>query len=226
MSWRLYCDSTQEIVHFAWFDKICKKVKEGEIEVQGSQQAVGKILSQHWGIMTKNCQEEAENNKKINKICPTCLRMSPGIYTLTTGNVHPSFLQLGQTMGGGGLAGGLKCLDYKILCKICAKKLTWLYQGRLFFKKIWIIPQRKALSTKSFPTSELQVPPNQEPRSVFLTFFVMICWGGSIQCQMLASIHRGCLRRDVPPSEAGKFCIFETGIMPFGEYFWAQIWSR
>ena len=25
---------------------------------------------------------------------------------------------------------------------------------------------------------------------------------------------------DVPPSEAEKFCIFETGIVQFDEYFW------
>ena len=37
---------------------------------------------------------------------------------------------------------------------------------------------------------------------------------------------RGCLRGDVPPSEAGKFCIFETGIGQFDEYFWEQIYSR
>ena len=37
---------------------------------------------------------------------------------------------------------------------------------------------------------------------------------------------RGCLRGDVPPSEAGKFCIFETVIVQFDEYFWEQIYSR
>ena len=29
----------------------------------------------------------------------------------------------------------------------------------------------------------------------------------------------GCVRGDVPPSVAGKFCIFETWIVQFGEYF-------
>ena len=33
----------------------------------------------------------------------------------------------------------------------------------------------------------------------------------------------GCLRGDMPPSEAGKFCIFEIGFVQFGEYFWVQI---
>ena len=32
----------------------------------------------------------------------------------------------------------------------------------------------------------------------------------------------GCLKGDVPPSEAEKFCIFETGIVQFDEYVWAQ----
>ena len=36
----------------------------------------------------------------------------------------------------------------------------------------------------------------------------------------------GCLRGDVPPPEAGKFCIFESGIVQFDEYFWEQIYSR
>ena len=28
---------------------------------------------------------------------------------------------------------------------------------------------------------------------------------------------------DVPPSEAEKFCIFETGSVQFDKYFWVQI---
>ena len=36
---------------------------------------------------------------------------------------------------------------------------------------------------------------------------------------MLTSTHRGVSEGDVPPSEARKFSIFETGIVQFGEYF-------
>ena len=39
---------------------------------------------------------------------------------------------------------------------------------------------------------------------------------------MFASTHRGVSEGDVPPSEAGKCCIFETGIVQFGEYFWGK----
>ena len=61
---------------------------------------------------------------------------------------------------------------------------------------------------------KLQVHFNQRCRSVFDL-------GGEWFCV----VHRGCLRGDVPPSEAGKFCIFETGIVQFDEYFWEQIYS-
>ena len=67
-------------------------------------------------------------------------------------------------------------------------------------------PSAKHCLQNPSPTSKLQVPPNQEPRSVFFTFFCNDLLGGGVsQCQMLASTHKGCLRGDVPPSEAGKF---------------------
>ena len=79
-------------------------------------------------------------------------------------------------------------------------------------------------SPNSSPTSKLHMPPNQEPRSIFLTFFVVIVGGGgSITVPNAHFNTRGCLRGDVPPLEARKLCIFETGIVQFGEYFWAQI---
>ena len=62
---------------------------------------------------------------------------------------------------------------------------------------------------------KLQVHFTQGCRSVF-------DMGGEWFCV----VHRGCLKGDVPPSEAGKFCIFETGIVQFDEYFWEQICSR
>ena len=34
---------------------------------------------------------------------------------------------------------------------------------------------------------------------------------------------QGVSERDVLPSEARKFCIFETRIVQFGEHFWEQI---
>ena len=45
------------------------------------------------------------------------------------------------------------------------------------------------------------------------------CGGGGECCSAKCSLqHTGrCLRGDVPPSEARKFCIFETGIVQFGE---------
>ena len=46
------------------------------------------------------------------------------------------------------------------------------------------------------------------------------------QCQMPAWRHKEVSEGDVPPSEAVKFCIFETGIVQFNEYFWVQIKSR
>ena len=63
---------------------------------------------------------------------------------------------------------------------------------------------------------KLQVHFNQGCRSVF-----DMGWGSDfVLCT------GGCLRGDVPPSEAGKFCIFESGILQFDEYFCEQIYSR
>ena len=111
------------------------------------------------------------------------------------------------------------------------KHLYCWKQGCLFFKKIWIIPQHYIRhlpnpSPHSSPTPKLEAPPNQRHRSVFCHF---LWWfGGASQGQMPAWTYGqwGCLRGDEPPSEARKFCIFETGIMQFGEYFWVQIQSR
>ena len=73
-------------------------------------------------------------------------------------------------------------------------------------------------SPNSSPTSKLQVPPNRGHRSIFLTFFCDdFVWHHSAECPLGCT--GGCLRGDVHPSEAGKFCIFETGIMQFDEYF-------
>ena len=67
--------------------------------------------------------------------------------------------------------------------------------------------------------NSMGISPNQECRPIFI--FDM---GGGAdlvehQRHLRACAHRGGLRGDVPPSEAGKFCIFATGIVQFGEYF-------
>ena len=56
---------------------------------------------------------------------------------------------------------------------------------------------------------------NQGYRSVF-----DMSGGGEWFCV----VHRGA--SEGGSSEAGKFCIFETGIVQFDEYFWEQIYSR
>ena len=81
--------------------------------------------------------------------------------------------------------------------------------------------------SKLFPSAmrRLQNPsPPSKVTGAFLTRGVdqSLTWGGGWFCVM----HRGCLRGNVPPSEAGKFCIFEIEIVQFDEYFWEQIYSR
>ena len=83
-------------------------------------------------------------------------------------------------------------------------------------------------SPNSSPTSKLHMPPNQEPRSIFSTFFLVIVGGGGGGSITVPNAHfntRGVSEGGCAPSEARKLCIFETGIVQFGEYFWAQIWS-
>ena len=65
------------------------------------------------------------------------------------------------------------------------------------------------------------MPPNQEPRSVL--FVCDDLWGEHYSAKCTLQHTGGCLKGDVPPSEARKFYIFETGIVQFGEYFWVQI---
>ena len=73
-------------------------------------------------------------------------------------------------------------------------------QGCLFFKKIWIIPQRYASSAKFFP----KFFPNFQSYRCILTRGVdqSLTWGMILCCAF------GGVWGDVPPSEAGKFCIF------------------
>ena len=97
-------------------------------------------------------------------------------------------------------------------------------QGCLFFKKIWIIPQHYTSSDKILP----QILPQLQSYWHLLTrgidpsliFFFPFCdlWGVTEPNAHLNVWGGGC----APPSEAGNFCIFETGIMQFGDYFWAQ----
>ena len=58
----------------------------------------------------------------------------------------------------------------------------------------------------------------------FFTFVVVVDFVGVLQGQMPTWTHRRWVSEGgVSPSEAGKFCIFETGIVQFGENFLAQI---
>ena len=70
------------------------------------------------------------------------------------------------------------------------------------------------------PTSKLQVPPRGINPSfdILCDIFCVIS-----QCQVPAWMQKGVSEGDVPPSEARKFSIFETGIVQFDEYFWALI---
>ena len=96
-------------------------------------------------------------------------------------------------------------------------------QGCLFFKKIWIIPQHYTSSDKILPQilPQLQSYWHLLTRGIdpSLNFFSLFTICGVSQSQMLTWMYG---EGDVPPSEAGNFSIFETGIMQFGEYFWAQ----
>ena len=68
-------------------------------------------------------------------------------------------------------------------------------------------------------------------RSLDPSFWHFLWWfvgggGGEEHHSAKCSLqHTGGILGGYAPSEAGKFCIFETGIVPFGEYFWAQICS-
>ena len=61
---------------------------------------------------------------------------------------------------------------------------------------------------------KLQVHFNQGCRSVF-------DMGGEWFCV----VHRGVSEGGCAPIRSWKFCIFESGIMQFDEYFWEQIYS-
>ena len=104
-------------------------------------------------------------------------------------------------------------------------------QGYLFFssRKSELFPSAKHHLPNPSPTSKLQLPPNQGHRSIFccccLLLFVCVWFGGgvsqSVKCSLGCTM--GCLKGGVTPSEAGKFCIYETGIMQFGEYSGADL---
>ena len=111
---------------------------------------------------------------------------------------------------------------------------TWWRQGCLFFKKIWIIPQRYVLSAKYFPnfssTSKVTGVVDPSLTLSFFFFFFFFLWGATyVQHSLLV---RMCLLVRTGVSEAGKFCIFKTGIMQFGEYlcpdfaFWEKFWLK
>ena len=83
-----------------------------------------------------------------------------------------------------------------------------LQENLNYFPALNIVCQ--ILPPNSSPTAKLQV--NQGHRSIFLTF-VVVDLVGVPQGQMRTWTHRrGVSEGGVPPSEAGKFCIFETGI--------------
>ena len=99
-----------------------------------------------------------------------------------------------------------------------------LIRGVYSSKKSELFPRAKRHLSDPSPISQLQVPPNQGHRSNFLPFFFFLMMGGGCySAKWLLGCTGGCLKGNVPPSEAGTFCIFETGIMQLDEYFWPQI---
>ena len=98
------------------------------------------------------------------------------------------------------------------------KLLQFATRGVYSARKSELFPSAKRRLPNPSPTSKLQVPPNQGHRST-LTFFLMILWGcHSAKCPH--GTHRGVSEGEGGRSPAGKFCIFEAGIVQFGEYLW------
>ena len=92
-------------------------------------------------------------------------------------------------------------------------------------KKSESFPSAKRHLSNPSPISQLQMPPNQGHRSFFVMILCVCVGGGGVTVPNghLGAQGGGVSEGDVPPSEAGTFCIFETGIMQFDEYFWPQI---
>ena len=85
-------------------------------------------------------------------------------------------------------------------------------------------PQRWASSAKSFP----KFFSNFLTVAFYRCLFDIVCddfflGGGSITVPNAYLVRTGGVWGGCAPWEAGKFCIFEIGIVQFDEYFWVQV---